>query len=112
MGYNDIIYEFVLCTFKLLDFSWLGCSYEFIVGYIFVPKCPSVLFFFLQFSKFLPTDFLYLLPQPPKYPRKCIPHQYQKRNLSNKRSYQKKKKHKITHVKYIIVWSYLHVKIQ
>ena len=62
MGYNDIVYEIVLCTFKLLDrvinFSWLGCSYEFnvlylqqekyIAGYIFVPKCSSVLFF-LQF---------------------------------------------------------------
>ena len=38
--------------------------------------CSNALqfYFFLQFSKFLPTDFLYLLPQPPKYPRKCIPH--------------------------------------
>ena len=73
MGYYDIVYEFVLCTFKLLDrvinFSWLGCSYEFnvlylqrekyIVGYIFVPKCPSVLFFYnFENSNIveLPTD--------------------------------------------------------
>ena len=60
MGYNDIVYEIVLCTFKLLDrvinFSWLGCSYEFNVLYLQRQKyswlhiCAQMLLSFIFFT--------------------------------------------------------------